>query len=196
MYIAQYTSKTAENLVLGIPKAGLHFTKAALYTATGVAASIFSALTLGLSKKINDKADNACYSKVLITLPFLAVGRVINPNYQGHDDGDGIFTKTFAQPISIKAQEASGSKNFFTRHVISRLAYAASSVVTFAARVADFALGIILAAVSVFPLFCRVETLNTLALKHLSSTQLIGDLCRNVRGIINPQQFRIQYTQV
>ncbi len=189
MYVTNYACRTAENIVVGIPKAGISLAENAFKTAVGVVASAVSVCTLGLIERVNSFADTAYFSDDLVTIPFKAVGRVINPDYAGNSDDIGIFTKTFAVPFLRGANRAGYSENFFVRHVVSRMAYGLFGAAAVATRVADFALGCILAAVSIIPLFARVETINTLALVHLASTAVIGDVCRAVRGVINPGQF-------
>ncbi len=189
MYIENYACRIVENIVVGLPEAGINVASSAYKTTVGVAMAIVSICTLGLIERVNSTARAAYFSHELVTIPFKAVGRIINPDYAGHSDDTGIFTKTFALPLLHKAILASYSDNFFSRHIVSRIGHGLFGAAAVATRVADFALGIVLATVSIVPLFARVETINTLALVHLASTAVIGDACRAVRGVINPIQF-------
>lgn len=189
MYIVNYVGQTAENIVLGLPIAALKVGVTSLETAGGVAAAAVSVATLGLFDSINRFANKAYTSANIITTAFRAVGRVINPDFRGHSDGAGIVTQAVAGPIHAIAMNTSHKPNFFAKHVISRIAYGLLAVTSCATRTADFALGILFGAVAFVPLFARSETVNTLALKHLSSTAVVGDITRAIRGVINPDQF-------
>ncbi|MBS0637145.1 MAG: hypothetical protein JSS12_06515 [Verrucomicrobia bacterium] len=188
--IVDYATKTVGNVVCGLPVACASLIKNSLYTLCGVGGAIVSVVSLGLIKRVNDETTWLLdHSKEIVTVPYKAVSRVINPYYEGHSDGTGIIAQTVATPFFRAAVAASYSNNFFSRHVVSRLSYAACGVLSIPTRVADFALGVILGAVAVVPFLARVERINTQALIHLSSTEVIADVCRCIRGVVNPNQF-------
>lgn len=188
--IIDYASRTLSNAVWGLPVACVTVVQKAWYTGVGVGATLVSSILLGLNDDVNKETDSCLlHSNDLAIVPYRAICRVINPDYSGHSDGVGIFHRIFATRFLQLAVTTSYSRSFFSRHVISRLAYVAFGAAAIPTRIADFALGVIFGVIAVVPFLARIERLNTLALVHLNSTAVVQDVSMALRGFINPNQF-------
>lgn len=190
--IENYARATWENLVVEVPVSVYNAGKNAVVTVGGVVASAASLLTAGKIALINNKASEwTKASSALVSLPFVAVAKVLNPDFalaRGVNlESVGVCSRT-VRTIFTKAALMSREERFATREVLSRLTFLAGAVATVASRIADFAIGVLAASVSLACLG-RWKAANSLAFSHLNSTRVVADLCLNLRGFVNPHQF-------
>jgi hypothetical protein len=81
---------------------------------------------------------------------------------------------------------------WFERNVTARVLYAVATCVSPITRTADVALGVLAGAFSIIPCLGRCEKINCFAIKQLN-LNIVHDLCKGIRGVINPQQFNQNY---
>jgi hypothetical protein len=186
-----YVKKTAENLFIGVPIGGV--LGGSLYTVgtiLGIAASAFSAFSLGNIKYFNRMANNLTKheEKILANLYYTVI-RVINPNFTSNSIGEsGMISEKISTPIFKAAKTASKSNNWLIKHVVSRAEYASATCVSLITRTTDIAIGVLAAAVSIIPCAGRNPKINCFAIKQLRLL-VVHDFCKGIRGTINPQQF-------
>ena len=159
-------------------------------TAIGVAATALSILTLGKLTCINKYADITSAS-ALILKPIDLLTQIVNPYAKQSEvkQSNGMISKLFIERIYFKAREESYSNSFWTKHFVSRGAYALGALGAIITRTADLAIGLIATVISVIPFLGRNEKINQFATNQLGAFALINDICISLRGIVNPQQF-------
>ena len=159
-------------------------------TVLGVVGTALSVLTGGKDKEFNQLADLTGKSALVLPLLYVRTMQVINPKFKTSEKSTmGVITSKIARPIFRKAGKSSENDKFFQKHVVSRIAYLSGAIVSTVTRTADLALGILGAALSVIT-FGAVPKINTFALRHLKSLAVVDDVCKGIRGFVNPQQFR------
>ncbi len=155
----------------------------------GVAATALSIATLGKVSAINRWAGSVHSSANVLLPPYAALLKVVHPNVMLYGTGTmGILTKRFAQPFFKQAAFISQEPEFIKRHILSRLCYGLGLVASTISRVADLALGLVAAALSLVPLLGRSQAVNVFAYRQLSATLVVADICFSLRAIVNPHQ--------
>ncbi|MBS0635725.1 MAG: hypothetical protein JSR37_09705 [Verrucomicrobia bacterium] len=192
MQAVNYVSRTLLNAVVGVPSSVVYAAKQAGTAAVGVVGSVVSVVTAGTFKGLNTIADYTQDAPHVLPTIYKAIARVVNPNFTVTQEQGraGLLTDRIARPIIEKAKAQAESEAVTSRHVVSRALFVAGTVASVATRVADLAIGVVAAAVSIVPCFARVQAVNTLAVRQLSSLGgIVHDVCVGFRGIVNPQQF-------
>lgn len=159
----------------------------------GIAVSAISAVTLGKFKDINHTANVCLFAEtpIIANLYYKSV-KVLNKNFTAEESilsQPGIISKYISVPIFQAANKNFEQHTAFNRHVIPRALYAVGTCVSPITRTADVALGILVAAVSIVPYFGKNQTINRFAIRQLN-LNVIQDVCKGIRGIINPEQFK------
>jgi hypothetical protein len=163
-----------------------------LKPALGVAATALSMLTFGQIQCINNCANLTSRAHMILR-PLSLIKLIVNPYAKKllELNEKGIITNIFNECIYNKAREAAASEDsFWTKHFVSRGAYALAGLVSIISRTADLAIGLIATVISVIPCLGRSERVNAFAFRQLGALALIDDICISLRGIVNPQQFR------
>ncbi len=190
MNALQYISDTTYNVAVGLPLGIVDSTLCVGGTAVGVVASALSILNLGTSRMINDVADSTYDSVLILPSLYIPVLKVVNPDaYSSCNSACGIVSANLARPIAAFAHKSACKSNFLDRHVISRVGYALYAVASVISRVADLAIGLVAATFAIIPCLGRIESVNNVALEHLTAFGIVSDICKSFRGMINPQQF-------
>lgn len=186
-----YTINTLHNLVIELPYCTAACAASIGGTVAGAALSAVSILTLGQFKTLNLRAEKLlCGEKIFFTNTYYRLVRVINPSfYQNPNilDEDGMISKYISQPIFQAAQEKSKHNNTLVKHVVSRALYAVGTCVSPIIRITDVALGILAAVISIIPYKGRNKLINQFALRQLN-LNVVQDVCKGIRGTVNPQQ--------
>lgn len=191
MQAVNYVGSTIK-AALSVPVSVFYAAKNAGTTAIGVAGSAVSVATAGMWKGMNDVAAWTQNGHSVLPTLYIAVAKVINPSFETTKASvkTSLITNAVAKPILDKALASAASENAVVRHVVSRAAFLGHLVASVATRVADLAIGVLAAGISIIPCLARVTAVNTLAVRQLSSLGgIVHDVCRDVRGIVNPQQF-------
>ncbi len=193
MSVVRYSVHTALNLAALPPAAACVAAAGAIYTSVGIVATALSILTLGKNRAINNVAMWTVNSLYILPKPYEAIAAVVNPTVKMPEIDDnteimGVITKRIACPIFEAAKRSASSSNFFTRHVVSRGAFALGAVAAAVTRSADLALGLIAALFSIVPCLARVDRVSHFAFRHLMALVVINDISVALRGVVNPQQ--------
>ncbi len=156
----------------------------------GVIGSVFSIATGGTISQINEVADFTIEAKSILPCLYMPLLATLNVDFSVDvDDSFGVVTNACAAPIFTLAYTAAKQDSLFEREVVSRISYGLGVIVSAVTRAADLALGLIAAAISIFPLIARAKQVNEFAFCHLLSLGVVNDVCSGFRGMINPQQF-------
>lgn len=187
-----YVRNTGYNLCVDLPIALAGSVCCTGLTITGVMVSAASVLALGKSNYLNHNASKLlAMERLVLTCAYHKLIRVFNPKYCANIqtiDQVGVITDYLSRPIFQAAQEKSKHRTALDRHVFSRSLYAVAVCVSAITRIADVALGLLAAAVSIIPFLGRNMSINNFALKQLS-LNVLYDVCHGIRGVVNPQQF-------
>lgn len=190
MNAVNYIFDTAFNTVIGLPLSAYQSLSATVDAGAGVVGAALSVLTGGIFTPINDIADYTVRADYILPCFYVGIGQVVNPRFSFDPINPmGIVTDALAAPIFSQAKAAAQTDSLVAREIVARGAYLLGSAVAVITRVADLAIGLVAAAISILPLFGRVEAVNLFAVEHLMSLGVIDDVCKGFRGFINPQQF-------
>lgn len=192
MNVVKYISDTTYNAVIGLPYGVFDTACCVGGAAVGVAASALSILTLGASRHVNRVASLTRETSYILPRLYIPVLKVVNPHAYVDCNSSGVVTANIAEPIFSVGYKAASESNFFLRHVVSRISYALGAAVSVISRVADLALGVIVGAFALFPLFGRIERVNNFAVEQLMAFGAVHDFFVGFRGFVNPQQFMPQ----
>jgi len=159
-----------------------------VFTALAIGATVLSILSLGLLPCVNNSADET--RAVVHTLPnllFHCLGSLgVDIRYETHSCG--YLTHQLARPIFTQARSASLSRqSVIEREIMSRLGYLVGTALCVITRTADLAIGII--TLFCLPLLAFSYDINSLVARELTFLGIIDDVCRGIRGVINPHQF-------
>lgn len=192
MNVLKYISDTTYNAVIGLPCGVVDTAFCVGESAVGVAASALSILTVGASQHCNRLANLTIKTSYILPHLYIPVLKVVNPHAYVDCNSAGALTSNIAGPIFSVGQRAACQSDFFLRHVVSRISYALGAAVSVASRIADLALGVIVGAIALFPLFGRIDSVNNFAVEQLMVFGAVHDFCAGLRGFVNPQQFAPQ----
>ena len=183
-----YIGKTVFSAITAPFFIGYGVVRASALTTVGVAATALSILTLGKSPFIDGYA-NLIFNASDITRNCYKILVVVNPYLNVSQDNDlGIITAKFTAQIYYKAFiSATKGDSFWTKHVLSRGAFALGALAAIVTRTADLAIGIFALVIAVIPFLGRSQCVNNFAYKQLGALDLIHDICGSLRGIVNPQ---------
>lgn len=183
-------------------------------TVTGIGASVLSVCTGGKVDGINRWAvmtDRSVYS----LSDFYRVGIVIvDLSSDLEDESKGLFREIVQDKIIMKCYSLktyttfSGEEKSIKK--LNRLAFLSQATLGVVARVVDFVIGVFAAIASVFVAAARMAfavcgskklngvagSVNTFAYRNLTLLGAIDDLCKGVRGFINPSQKGLGWTRV
>jgi len=174
-----------------IPESVKISAKAVGITILGIGGTFLSIATLGKVKTFNQWADKTGCVKYILPTLYAGIMEVINPDiqYNLHDIEKDSFLSTIPSRLREYATVlALDPRSFVKQHVFSRGLHLAAAVISMHTKTADLALGVFAAILSIVTLG-KVEKINTLAARNLRSLDILDDLCKDIRGIINPQQF-------
>lgn len=168
-------------------------------TVVGVASSVLSVGTFGQIQTVNNFADLTRHAYSIVPNVYKSVLEVVNPYSRCEEGKRGILTESIATPIFKKAkawaeidfvdQAFYPINTFLKKQVLSRGAYVLGALVATITRTADLALGLVAAVFSVIPFLGRARSLNNFAMRNLTFLGVIHDVCKGIRGFVNPQQF-------
>ncbi len=167
---------------------------------SAVFTAALSVCTFGCLREVNSLADQRMkpkYSKNILPNVYLHVITSINPygNFSevSSSEQDKLFISSmFGSPFFRIAKDAAQGDTLFNKHFVSRGYYALAGLVSLVTKTADLALGLLAAVFSIIPGFSSLESVNKFAFNQLGALSLVDDLCRAVRGVINPQQFCVR----
>ncbi len=193
-----YLENTVNNALDTAPL--LKATKALIGTIGTVFTAALSVCTFGISNELNRYAHNNTeenrFSKFILPSVYLYFLKIMDPNAnlavkrEPEPKNEIWISSAVAHPIFKKAKIISLKNNtFFKRHFVSRGCYALAGLVSIVTKVADLALGLLAAVLSIIPCLGRLEGINDFAFNQLGALSLVDDLCRAARGVMNPQQF-------
>lgn len=162
---------------------------------SGVIFGLGATLTLGSNKILNQEMSRRLceFEKVVSTVYYSVLG-VINPlardDLLSPDDGTSLSSLTFSPIVSSHLWELSdyflNSRNFVSKNILGRVSIALVMAGNIAAKVADTALGIIVATASLV-FFGSFSQLNLFAFKHLQAVpSLVLDVYEQTIIMINP----------
>ena len=189
MNILKYAYQTAYNAVIGVPCGLFDAGKAAVNTTAGIAGTALSILTVGKSQRVNGWASYTRSSFEIFPNLYSSLIRVVYPKAYIDATHKGYVTAYVAAPVFRAALQSTVAPGFIQREIVSRVAMAVATVAAVVSRVADFALGLVGAAFSIIPCLGRVDAVNNFAISQLNSSGVVNDICRGLRGIVNPHQF-------
>jgi hypothetical protein len=190
----KYVTNTINNLFIGVPIAVATSSINTLKTIVGITVSAASALSFGSFIKVNYHASTLTYKELkILTDVYYSVIKVINPNFDPSkclhnlpSDSIGIITRKIGFPIERAAYKTANSKNCLSKYGVSRVLYALNTIVSTITRIADLAIGLVAAALSIIPCVGRSEALNIFTIQHLT-LRIIQGICSGVRYTMNPQ---------
>jgi hypothetical protein len=186
-----YIEDTVYNLVVDLPIAIVTSALARpIPIIAGIVASALSVLSFGQIHRLNNEAAKLLsYEKKIISDLYYRLIRVINPNFETSSSFNrlGFITVNIAVPIFSEAFKASYSQSFFDRHVISRALYVTETFIHPMTQIADVALGLLAATISIVPCLGRCERINDFAIEQLNLI-LLQAVCHGIRHTINPFQ--------
>jgi hypothetical protein len=190
MNAINYIFDTTFNAVIGLPLAAYETLSLTTEATVGVAGSAASILTGGIFTPINKLADFTKKASYILPQLYIGIGSVVNPDFSFDPENPmGLVTQAVAAPIFSLAGKAAQTDDVVSREIVARGAYLLGAAVAVITRLADLAIGLVAAAVSIIPLFGRVRMVNVFAVEHLMSLAVIHDVCGGLRGFINPGQF-------
>lgn len=150
--------------------------------------SLLSVMTLGQVKVINVCAEKGYHTHKILPLFYVSVIKVLNPSYSCQVTGPSAKISMFiAMPIFEAAFKAAKQEGFLARHLISRALFGIGMSVAVITHLADLALGMIAAPVSLLALG-QSKKVNDFACYQLSALGMIEALCVGIRAVINPHQ--------
>lgn len=195
--ISTSVSDRVKNLLI-LPPAVIFYTVGGIgFTCLGVAAHIIATATFSKFEAVNKRSILTRSSRFLLPNSFSAVMNVVNPDVSSRnkdwfsDPKSGFVSQYVAFPILKTAIIASNDdKSILNRHVVSRVGFGLFGVVSVVTRTTDLAIGILAAVLSLATLGVS-QKVNEIAVDHLSSLRLVGDLCFSVTGVLNPAHFKI-----
>lgn len=180
--------------------AGKVFIASASNTIVKIAASALSFLAPSGENQLNNWANKGFSSiyKARLILPslfFMSI-RLLNPRSEGLEDFEnfaskkseiGSLTQTIAHPLFKRAIEEADDESSpnLRKHIISRGLFLAGIVMVTLTKVAEMGIGLFLFAIGLVCLG-QSSTINRLALKYLSSSDIVEEVCAGLRGMINP----------
>lgn len=204
MSVLNYVGRSSFNLLVELPFEVISSAICVVQTVGGVAASALSLVTIGQFPNVNNVARFTDSSHEILPNLYKGVVRVVNPNFTCEPvvADIGIISSKIALPIFNMARKAATYETidelfnpintWLSAHVISRGAYTLGTLVSPITRTADLALGIIAVTFSLIPCLGRAKQINLFAMRQLTSLGVINDVCVGLRGIVNPQQFRVK----
>ena len=169
----------AENLVM-VP---VSFLGCISCTVLEAGAGVLAIGSAGKWKKAVDLVEKYSFSKMLLSVPFTRLFRVLNPwasipnTNQKITEGGGLLSPTVRIALFDSAEHLSNSPNVFARHVGSRAVYLLSAGALSVTRAVDGIAGIILGALS-FVTLGKIPSVNNWAFSALQAPGVINDLFR------------------
>ncbi|MCC5832854.1 MAG: hypothetical protein JJU12_07425 [Chlamydiales bacterium] len=161
-------------------------------TAIGACAAIPALATAGKHKKTINFFFNFLESSFdIVSKPYVNLLKTLNPTaklppIRGFDEvHPGICTPYPSEKLDNLAENYFKSKNFFKKHVASRLTYVLLAITFVITRIVDGIIGLIAAAFSLITLG-KLPFLNKTAYRGLCATGIIHDLFYCTLKVINP----------
>lgn len=176
-----------------IPIHASKFSRDLAKTIEGAVFSILSAITLGKHKAFNTKSEKSLRTALLLPRIYRASISIINPkakyNHLEKEKPTALLASYVVAPIFKYAFEVSqDSESFFKRHIVSRGSYALGAFLSFYIKKIDLWTAIPAVIISTITAG-KFSEINTLAIKQLSALSYLDDLCKGLRGFVNPHQF-------
>ena len=143
----------------------------------GVAATPFAILACGRSEVLNEWSKKTFHVRKLISNQYRGILKIINPGCRF--DNNGSDFKEMSIPYPFTEESASTSGNFFKRHIFKRACYALGVAVAPIVQVANLAIGLTAASLSILTLG-KFWKINRVAKKNLAF-DLIEHVCVGTR---------------
>lgn len=153
----------------------------------GAVSAVGAAVLLGRNKEVNEFSFE-CFNAFseIFSMVNSASLMVINPDFKVKRAVSFFKANVNELPLYNKATEFAGSENFLKKHVASRLTQGVYLVAAIVARVADMALGLVSAPLSLLTLGL-FNPLNNFAINHLrAGPGIVLEIFRSTILIINP----------
>jgi hypothetical protein len=175
----------------------------------GIACSIAANFTFGKNEKVNKKIRFSGSWLISQKLSFLRMASVLNPKNISKLDKKvdsnkkeflyGTLSSKLALPILEKAEELSkdkitkdktskDNKAFLKKHLVSRVLFGLSVLVSIITRIADFFIFGIIGSMLALITCAKYEKINEFAIKNIGLLGgIVFNVCVGVGGFINPK---------